>query len=245
MLRKCSLIGICGLLVLLLAACAGNTPSNILTHSSDSLMEASSLVGAKNDGSDAFAEEKASSEQKSYASVVLPPSETREPVQSQSISSRLAVASAGIASVEPESLAPASSQEQLVSSVSSALPEPEKQITVTLAIYGVGGELMADAGSIQVREGSTVFTVLRDYAEQTNLELGYSGGVKRAYVEGIGGLYALDYGAQSGWLYRVNGSFGSASISCGSYPVYDGDCIEWLYTIDMGSDVGVQSQLSF
>lgn len=100
------------------------------------------------------------------------------------------------------------------------------------------GTVICDTQSLTVRENSTVFTVLRDYARQTGLEFSYTGGVKSAYVTGIDGLYEFDYGNQSGWLYRVNGDFAAASVSCGSYPVHEGDRIEWLYTTDRGADVG-------
>ena len=57
----------------------------------------------------------------------------------------------------------------------------------------------------EVAEGSTVFTVLRDFAEQNGIEYAYSGGTRSAYVTGIAGLHEFDHGKDSGWLYRVNG----------------------------------------
>ncbi len=57
-----------------------------------------------------------------------------------------------------------------------------------------------------------------------------------AYIEGIGNLYELDCGELSGWTYRVNGEF--LSYGCSEYIVQPGDAVEFLYTCDMGADVG-------
>ncbi|MEA4823432.1 MAG: DUF4430 domain-containing protein [Clostridiaceae bacterium] len=56
------------------------------------------------------------------------------------------------------------------------------------------------------------------------------------YIEGIGNLYELDCGELSGWTYRVNGEF--LSYGCSEYIVKPGDVVEFLYTCDMGADVG-------
>jgi len=56
------------------------------------------------------------------------------------------------------------------------------------------------------------------------------------YISGIGNLYEFDCGPISGWICRVNGmvlSYGSSG-----YTVQPGDLIEWLYTCDLGRDVG-------
>lgn len=56
------------------------------------------------------------------------------------------------------------------------------------------------------------------------------------YIEGIGNLYELDCGELSGWMYRVNGEF--PGYGCSNFTVSDGDVIEWVYTCDLGRDVG-------
>ena len=57
-----------------------------------------------------------------------------------------------------------------------------------------------------------------------------------AYVEGIGYLYEYAFGNLSGWLYRVNGAF--ADVGCSQYRLQEGDAVEWMYTTDLGKDVG-------
>lgn len=107
-----------------------------------------------------------------------------------------------------------------------------------MTITGLEGEILYTVDHYEVAEGSTVFTVLRDFAGQNGIEYEYDGGARSAYVTGIAGLHEFDHGKGSGWLYRVNGDFQPASVSCGSYPVYDGDHIEWIYTLDLGASEG-------
>ena len=57
-----------------------------------------------------------------------------------------------------------------------------------------------------------------------------------AYIEGIGNIYEFDCGSTSGWLYTVNGEF--KSYGCSDCKLSDGDVIEWVYTCDLGKDVG-------
>ena len=57
-----------------------------------------------------------------------------------------------------------------------------------------------------------------------------------AYIEGIGNLYEFDTGELSGWMYEVNGWF--PNYSCSGYQLENGDTVRWVYTCDMGYDVG-------
>jgi hypothetical protein len=56
------------------------------------------------------------------------------------------------------------------------------------------------------------------------------------YIEGINNLYEFDAGELSGWMYKVNGWFPNYGSS--RYVLKDGDVIEWVYTCDLGRDVG-------
>ena len=58
------------------------------------------------------------------------------------------------------------------------------------------------------------------------------------YVQGINYLYEFSCGELSGWMYRVNGQF--PNYGCSKYTLKDGDVIEWLYTCDLGRDVGCE-----
>lgn len=67
-------------------------------------------------------------------------------------------------------------------------------------------------------------------------EASYNAGYDNYYIEGIHQLYEKDCGSKSGWLYRVNGAF--PNYGCSSYTVRNGDKIEFLYTCNLGEDVG-------
>ena len=57
-----------------------------------------------------------------------------------------------------------------------------------------------------------------------------------AYIEGIYNLYEFDVGDGSGWMYKVNDWF--PNYGCSRYQLQNGDVIEWVYTCDLGDDVG-------
>ncbi len=56
------------------------------------------------------------------------------------------------------------------------------------------------------------------------------------YIEGIGNLYEFDCGELSGWMYRVNGEF--PNYGCSRYELRNGDKVEFIYTCNLGSDIG-------
>ena len=57
-----------------------------------------------------------------------------------------------------------------------------------------------------------------------------------AYIEGINNIYEFDCGELSGWMYKVNGWF--PNYGCSRYQLKAGDKVEWVYTCDLGVDVG-------
>ena len=90
-------------------------------------------------------------------------------------------------------------------------------------------------------EGESVFDVLLRTAQEQKLHLEYmdSPMYKSAYIEGIANLYEFDCGPLSGWMYNVNGNF--PNFGCSKYALKDGDVIQWVYTCDLGADVGDNS----
>ncbi len=87
-------------------------------------------------------------------------------------------------------------------------------------------------------EGETVFDVLcrvtKEYGIQ--LEYSYTPIYNSSYIEGIYNIYEFDCGNLSGWEYSVNGAFPGYGSS--EYVLEDGDVINWLYTCDLGADIG-------
>ncbi len=86
--------------------------------------------------------------------------------------------------------------------------------------------------------GESVFNVLQRTCRQKKIHMEFSNTpiYNSAYIEGIGNLYERDVGELSGWMYSVNGWF--PNYGCGRYALRDGDVIEWVYTCDLGADVG-------
>lgn len=91
-----------------------------------------------------------------------------------------------------------------------------------------------------LEEGDTVFSVLSRAVRQEKIQMEYTGidssPTGTVYIQGIHYLYEFSCGPLSGWMYRVNGEF--PNLGCSDYPVQNGDRIEWVYTCDLGHDVG-------
>ncbi|MCL6560813.1 MAG: DUF4430 domain-containing protein, partial [Firmicutes bacterium] len=95
-------------------------------------------------------------------------------------------------------------------------------ITVAIIVRGLDGAVMYDSRPVQLGPGEqTPLGALKKTG--ASIELGYGG----AYVAGIDGLREKQYGATSGWCYRVNGE--EIQASAADYRLKDGDCVEWVY----------------
>ena len=92
--------------------------------------------------------------------------------------------------------------------------------------------------TVTFNEGESVFDVLARVCRENRIHMEYTNTpvYNSAYIEGIGNLYEFDCGAGSGWMYRVNGWF--PNYGCSRYALSDGDRIEWLYTCNLGRDIG-------
>ena len=92
-------------------------------------------------------------------------------------------------------------------------------------------------------EGESVFNLLQREMKQAKIHLEFEETplYHSAYIEGIHNLYEFDCGEGSGWTYRVNGWF--PNYGCSRYQLQEGDVVEWLYTCDLGADVGALSSV--
>lgn len=91
-----------------------------------------------------------------------------------------------------------------------------------------------------LRPGDTVFDILDRAVRYNRIQMEYQGADKNSfssiYIQGIHYLYEFSCGPLSGWMYKVNGEF--PNYGCSKYALEDGDVIEWLYTCNLGKDVG-------
>ena len=87
-------------------------------------------------------------------------------------------------------------------------------------------------------EGESVFNLLVREMKRNKIHLEFENTpvYNSAYIEGIGNLYEFDCGELSGWMYKVNGLF--PNYGCSRYVLKEGDIVEWVYTCDLGADVG-------
>ena len=96
--------------------------------------------------------------------------------------------------------------------------------------------IILDETPLFINNGDTVLDALIAVTTQNEIPLEYSQSNNDTYVEGINYLYEFSCGELSGWMYKVNGEF--ATKGCNSYILKDNDTIEWVYTCDLGDDVG-------
>ena len=87
-------------------------------------------------------------------------------------------------------------------------------------------------------EGESVFHVLQRVCKQQKIHLEFMDVplYNSAYIEGIHNLYEFAAGDLSGWMSQVNGWF--PNYGCSRYQLQDGDVICWMYTCDLGNDIG-------
>ena len=101
--------------------------------------------------------------------------------------------------------------------------------------------MLLAATTVAFSQGESVFNVLQRTMKQQKLHLEFvqTPLYNSAYIEGICNLYAFDAGDLSGWMYSVNGVF--PNYGCSQYTLQDGDAVCWVYTCDLGADVGAES----
>lgn len=91
-----------------------------------------------------------------------------------------------------------------------------------------------------LRPGDSVFEILNRAVRHNKIHMEYQGAdmnvYNSIYIQGINHLYEFSCGPLSGWVYKVNGE--SPDVGCSRCFPEDGDEIEWLYTCDLGRDVG-------
>ena len=87
-------------------------------------------------------------------------------------------------------------------------------------------------------EGETVFNLLRREMKKNKIHMEFNEVPMygSAYIEGISNIYEFDCGELSGWMYKVNDWF--PNYGCSRYKLKEHDKVEWIYTCDLGRDIG-------
>lgn len=91
---------------------------------------------------------------------------------------------------------------------------------------------------VEFQEGESVFSVTHKVLKENKIHFEFTDNpmYSSVYVEGISNIYEFDCGELSGWMYKVNGWF--PNYGCSRYQLKPGDRVEWVYTCDLGEDVG-------
>lgn len=92
--------------------------------------------------------------------------------------------------------------------------------------------------TVSFQEGESVFDVLQRVCKEKKIHMEFSNTpmYNSAYIEGIYNIYEFDVGSLSGWNYKVNDWF--PNYGCSRYQLKDGDVINWMYTCNLGKDIG-------
>lgn len=119
----------------------------------------------------------------------------------------------------------------------SILKDLERLDESKLEIMPSNGIIIPET-KIIIEAGDTVFDVLLKATKDEKIHMEYVSTplYKSNYIEGIGNIYEMDAGPLSGWMYKVNEWF--PNYGCGQYVLQGGDRIEWVYTCDLGRDIG-------
>ncbi len=155
--------------------------------------------------------------------------------------------------IKPTANAPATEPKKLYCTISidcsAIFDNPDKLKEEKRPFVPQNGKIL-DTVRIEFKQGETVFDVFKracadnvctdkcQYCQSNGIlfECEYTPGYGNYYIEGIHQIYEKDCGSKSGWMYKVNGVY--ADTGCSSYVLKDGDVIEWIYTCNLGEDVG-------
>ena len=87
-------------------------------------------------------------------------------------------------------------------------------------------------------EGENAFNLLRREMKKNKIHAEFRNTpvYNSAYIRGINNLYEFDAGELSGWMYKINDWFPNYGFS--RYLLQEGDVVEFVYTCDLGRDVG-------
>ena len=111
---------------------------------------------------------------------------------------------------------------------------PDTTSYVFISVKDPQGRTYLDKTRYEISGNETAYSLLLKTG--LNVEVSTDNDFSSVYIESIEGLGEFDGGSQSGWMYKVNGSFPDSSSD--RYILSDGDYVEWVYTRNLGEDVG-------
>ena len=104
-----------------------------------------------------------------------------------------------------------------------ATTEKASTLSITVRIDGSAAGAGSGSATVTLDAGSTAYDALVATGASINAK-NYATGI---YVASINGLAEMDHGANSGWVYAVNGV--EPNTACSNYELSDGDTLTWTY----------------
>ncbi|MCR8660410.1 DUF4430 domain-containing protein [Paenibacillus endoradicis] len=217
-----------------------------------------SIAPESTDAVDSETKEESENQQQTKSDDTIAPTSTKPPVKPTT--KPVATPKVTVAPNEPEK------EKYETDPIPSGKPKPvewqdveidkNKELTVTLSVsaetilnnLNIFNEdklevlpkdgIIYKAKKVVFYEGESVFDVLlREMkANKIHMEFEMTPIYNSNYIEGINNIYEFDCGELSGWMYKVNEWFPNYGAS--RYTLQDGDVVEWVYTCDLGRDVG-------
>ncbi|MFF2886383.1 S-layer homology domain-containing protein [Paenibacillus sp. NPDC057967] len=116
-----------------------------------------------------------------------------------------------------------------------------KKATLSIDKLTINKGFVISPVKVEFEQGETVWDVLKRVMDKAGITYKYSwyDQYESVYVASIAGDGEFDHGAESGWMYSVNGVFPNFGAS--RYILKDGDIVKWRYTTDLGRDVGADT----
>lgn len=108
---------------------------------------------------------------------------------------------------------------------------PAKPKYAYISIEGYKGTILAKT-KFELTKSYNVMELTKEVLENEGID--YK--IRNGYMAEIDGQGEFDKGANSGWMFSVNDKF--PTIGADSVEVKNGDYIKWVYTTDLGEDVG-------
>lgn len=96
--------------------------------------------------------------------------------------------------------------------------------------------IILDTTTVYLDENATAYDALNEACRLNKIQYEYEGTDIDIYIEGIANIYEFSCGSLSGWEYSVSDVF--PSLGCNSYELKSGDSVKFLYTCDLGADIG-------
>lgn len=109
------------------------------------------------------------------------------------------------------------------SSVPTDTSQKASTISVSVIVDGSAAGSGSGSATVTLDAGASVYDALVATGASVNARSSVYG----TYISAINGLAEKEHGANSGWVYSVNGT--EPSTACSNYVLADGDSVSWTY----------------